>query len=127
MGRLTETLLWRLDSSTRTCSQARPRGASDRTGAATVKAKTPANPNVRTLMSTSKPCPCLPNVQARRKVLLFVASTVFKELDANYDEKLRATDARPFFEQAAAKDPTFALAPVDLANTATSGARPRRW
>jgi hypothetical protein len=35
-------------------------------------------------MSTSKPCPCLPNVQARRKVLLFVASPAFKELNANY-------------------------------------------
>jgi hypothetical protein len=32
-------------------------------------------------------------------------------------EKLRATDARPFFEQAAAKDPSFALAQVGLANT----------
>jgi tetratricopeptide (TPR) repeat protein len=33
-------------------------------------------------------------------------------------EKLRATDARPFFEQAAAKDPGFALAQVGLANSA---------
>jgi tetratricopeptide (TPR) repeat protein len=33
-------------------------------------------------------------------------------------EKLRATDARPFFEKAAAKDPGFALAQVGLANTA---------
>jgi tetratricopeptide (TPR) repeat protein len=33
-------------------------------------------------------------------------------------EKLRATDARPFFEQAAAKDPGFALAYVGLANSA---------
>lgn len=35
-------------------------------------------------------------------------------------EKLRATDARPLFEQAAAKDPSFALAQVGLANTAGS-------
>src|SRR5262249_35595987 len=35
-------------------------------------------------------------------------------------EKLRATDARPLFEQAAAKDPSFALAQVGLANTAPS-------
>ena len=33
-------------------------------------------------------------------------------------EKLRATDARPLFEQALAKDPSFALAQVGLANTA---------
>ena len=33
-------------------------------------------------------------------------------------EKLRATDARPLFEQAAAKDPGFALAQVGLANSA---------
>ena len=33
-------------------------------------------------------------------------------------EKLRATDARKFFEEAAAKDPSFALAQVGLANTA---------
>jgi tetratricopeptide (TPR) repeat protein len=33
-------------------------------------------------------------------------------------EKLRATDARPLFEQAAAKDPTFALAQLGLAQTA---------
>jgi len=33
-------------------------------------------------------------------------------------EKLRATDARHLFEQAAAKDPNFALAYVGLANTA---------
>ena len=33
-------------------------------------------------------------------------------------EKLRATDARPFFEQAAQKDPSFALAQVGLANSA---------
>jgi tetratricopeptide (TPR) repeat protein len=33
-------------------------------------------------------------------------------------EKLRATDARALFEQAAAKDPGFALAQVGLANTA---------
>jgi tetratricopeptide (TPR) repeat protein len=33
-------------------------------------------------------------------------------------EKLRATDARAKFEQAAAKDPAFALAQVGLANTA---------
>ena len=33
-------------------------------------------------------------------------------------EKLRATDARALFEQAAAKDPAFALAQVGLANTA---------
>jgi hypothetical protein len=43
-------------------------------------------------MSTSKPCPCLPNVQARRKVLLFVASTVFKELNANYLAGVQAAD-----------------------------------
>ena len=35
-------------------------------------------------------------------------------------EKLRATDSRPFFEQAAAKDPNFALAQVGLANSAPS-------
>jgi len=34
------------------------------------------------------------------------------------NEKLRATDARARFEKAAAKDPTFALAQVGLANTA---------
>src|SRR5713101_3070998 len=33
-------------------------------------------------------------------------------------EKLRATDARKFYEQAAAKDPGFAMAQVGLANTA---------
>lgn len=33
-------------------------------------------------------------------------------------EKLRATDARALFQQAAAKDPSFALAQVGLANTA---------
>ena len=33
-------------------------------------------------------------------------------------EKLRATDGRRFYEQAAAKDPDFALAHVGLANTA---------
>ncbi|HEU0092065.1 MAG TPA: tetratricopeptide repeat protein [Vicinamibacteria bacterium] len=33
-------------------------------------------------------------------------------------EKLRAADAGPFFEQAAAKDPSFALAQVGLANSA---------
>jgi tetratricopeptide (TPR) repeat protein len=33
-------------------------------------------------------------------------------------EKLRATDARPFFQAAAAKDPGFALAQVGLANSA---------
>src|SRR5438445_5695888 len=33
-------------------------------------------------------------------------------------EKLRATDARKFFEEAAAKDPSFALVQVGLANTA---------
>ncbi len=33
-------------------------------------------------------------------------------------EKLRATDARAFFQQAAAKDPGFALAQVGLANSA---------
>jgi tetratricopeptide (TPR) repeat protein len=33
-------------------------------------------------------------------------------------EKLRGADARPLFEQAAAKDPSFALAQVGLANTA---------
>jgi len=33
-------------------------------------------------------------------------------------EKLRATDARPMFEQALAKDPNFALAQLGLANTA---------
>ena len=33
-------------------------------------------------------------------------------------ERLRATDARPLFEQAAAKDPGFALAQVGLANSA---------
>ena len=33
-------------------------------------------------------------------------------------EKLRATDARKFYEQAAARDPTFALAQLGLANTA---------
>ena len=33
-------------------------------------------------------------------------------------EKLRATDARPLFEQALAKDPSFALAQLGLANTA---------
>ena len=33
-------------------------------------------------------------------------------------EKLRATDARPFFQQAAEKDPSFALAQVGLANSA---------
>ena len=33
-------------------------------------------------------------------------------------ERLRATDARAFFQQAAAKDPDFALAQVGLANTA---------
>jgi tetratricopeptide (TPR) repeat protein len=33
-------------------------------------------------------------------------------------ERLRATDARPFYAQAAAKDPSFALAQVGLANTA---------
>jgi tetratricopeptide (TPR) repeat protein len=32
-------------------------------------------------------------------------------------EKLRGTDARPLFEQAAAKDPEFALAHIGLANT----------
>src|SRR3990172_13026350 len=32
-------------------------------------------------------------------------------------EKLRATDARVFFQQAAAKDPSFALAQVGLANS----------
>ena len=35
-------------------------------------------------------------------------------------EKLRATDARAYFEQAAAKDPSFALAQVGLANSAGS-------
>src|SRR5919107_2388801 len=35
-------------------------------------------------------------------------------------EKLRATDARSFYEQAVAKDPDFALAHVGLANTAPS-------
>jgi tetratricopeptide (TPR) repeat protein len=35
-------------------------------------------------------------------------------------EKLRATDARTYFEQAAAKDPGFALAQVGLANSAGS-------
>ena len=34
------------------------------------------------------------------------------------NEKLRATDARARFEKAAAKDPSFALAQVGLANTA---------
>jgi tetratricopeptide (TPR) repeat protein len=33
-------------------------------------------------------------------------------------EKLRATDARPLYDQAAAKDPSFAMAQVGLANTA---------
>ena len=33
-------------------------------------------------------------------------------------EKLRATDGRPYFQQAAAKDPGFALAQVGLANSA---------
>src|SRR5512136_2207096 len=33
-------------------------------------------------------------------------------------EKLRATDARALFQQAAAKDPGFALAQVGLANSA---------
>ena len=33
-------------------------------------------------------------------------------------EKLRATDARPFFEQALAKDPGFTMAQVGLANSA---------
>src|SRR5258705_12586461 len=33
-------------------------------------------------------------------------------------EKLRATDARPMFEQALAKDHSFALAQLGLANTA---------
>ena len=33
-------------------------------------------------------------------------------------EKLRATDARPLFEQALAKDPTFTMAQVGLANSA---------
>ena len=35
-------------------------------------------------------------------------------------EKLRATDARPLFEKAVAKDPSFALAHLGLANTAGS-------
>jgi len=58
---------------------------------------------------------------AVEKIPITTASAEARELyvkGRDLFEKLRATDARPLFEQAAAKDPSFALAQVGLANTA---------
>ena len=55
------------------------------------------------------------------RIPLTTASEEARKLYLNgrdLSEKLRATDARAFFEQAAAKDPAFALAQVGLANSA---------
>ena len=55
------------------------------------------------------------------KVPITAASSEAKDLylkGRDLAEKLRATDARALFEQAAKKDPTFALAHLGLANTA---------
>jgi tetratricopeptide (TPR) repeat protein len=62
-----------------------------------------------------------PGASAEEKIPITTASAEARQLylkGRDLSEKLRATDARALFEQAAAKDPDFALAQVGLANTA---------
>jgi tetratricopeptide (TPR) repeat protein len=62
-----------------------------------------------------------PFARAADRVPVTTSSAEAKQLyleGRDLSEKLRATDARARFEKAAAKDPSFALAQVGLANTA---------